>query len=277
MKKRDYVLNTTDGEFLDITAFGTENLNDGPCIIFVHGFKGFKDWGFGPYMAEKLAESGFFVITFNFSFNGVGRNSLEFTELEKFERNTFSREVGELSLVTDAWNSGFFGDHRNKKIAFIGHSRGGAIAALTAAKRYDINALVLWASVSHLDRYSARQKEKWRKTGYFEVLNQRTKQIMKLNVTLLDDLEQNKDELNIENAIKKLKCPIFIAHGEQDLAVPLREGEQLFEWAQKQGTEFLRIPQTGHTFNMSHPFNGSNQKFDLLLQSTRNFLIDNLI
>jgi hypothetical protein len=62
----------------------TTNVRIKNCIIFVHGFKGFKDWGFGPYLAKYLSTKGFFVITFNFSHNGVSIPMDEFTELDKF-------------------------------------------------------------------------------------------------------------------------------------------------------------------------------------------------
>ncbi len=38
-----------------------------PVIIFLHGFKGFKDWGPFPDACEDLARSGFGVLAMNFS------------------------------------------------------------------------------------------------------------------------------------------------------------------------------------------------------------------
>jgi hypothetical protein len=90
-----------DKDELEFSFFDNsdENLNSSPCIIFVHGFKGFKDWGFVPYRCEYFAENGFFVVSFNFSHNGVGERFTEFTELEKFAENTFSPEITELSEI----------------------------------------------------------------------------------------------------------------------------------------------------------------------------------
>ena len=70
-----------------------------PTLVILHGFKGFKDWGFFPYAAEFLANRGFAVITFNFSMNGVGQNLLDFTELDKFARNTYSREQENVAKI----------------------------------------------------------------------------------------------------------------------------------------------------------------------------------
>ncbi|MFZ0455548.1 MAG: prolyl oligopeptidase family serine peptidase [Ignavibacteriaceae bacterium] len=274
---KDFVLNTSRNDKLRITVFGENSLGQSPCIILVHGFKGFKDWGFCPFIGEYLSSRNFFVITFNFSHNGIGKNLTEFTELDKFAENTFSLEISELSEIITAYKNNYFGESNNQPVGLLGHSRGGGISLLTSKQNDNVKAVAVWASVSDFDRYSQRQKEVWRKKGVFEVLNTRTKQVMRLNVCLLDDLEQNKDTtLNIENAVKKLNKPLFIAHGEQDLAVPVKEAETIYSWSDKDMTEFYKIPGTGHTFNAKHPFEGSDPRLDSLLEKTERFFKNNL-
>lgn len=271
---KNFTFTASDGEKLQITTHLYENLFSGNSIIFVHGFKGFKDWGFGPYIGDFFAKKGFHSILFNFSHNGIGNNFLEFTEFDKFAKNTFSREIRELSELVDAVRDNFFGIGSSGKIGILGHSRGGAISLLASSKRNDIFAIALWASIANLDRYSKRQKEMWRKNGSFDVMNMRTKQVMKLDVDLLNDIEQNiNDSLNIKNSMKKIKIPLLIAHGDQDLAVPIREAEQLYDWADKSNTELYKIYGTGHTFDIVHPFKQSNPKFDRLLNKTSDFFI----
>ncbi|MGA7838918.1 MAG: alpha/beta fold hydrolase [Ignavibacteriaceae bacterium] len=272
----NFVFSTTRNDSLKITAYGIDNIINAPCLILVHGFKGFKDWGFGPFIGKFLSDKGFFVLTFNFSHNGIGDNPIEFTELDKFAKNTFSLEIEELSQLIDAYLNGFFGKTENRKIGLIGHSRGGAISILTAKQKSEIDALAVWSSVSKFDRYSDRQKENWRKKGAFEVMNSRTKQVMRLNISLLDDLEKHKNDLlNIEKGIKELNRPFLIVHGEQDLAVPLKEGEKLYEWSNKELTKFVKIPAAGHTFDVAHPFQGTNSKFDKVLNNTLEFFKEN--
>ena len=51
------------------------------AIVVCHGFKGFKDWGFFPYLADCLAAgTGAMVISFNFSGSGIGPDLESFTE-----------------------------------------------------------------------------------------------------------------------------------------------------------------------------------------------------
>ena len=274
---KDFILNLTGSDVLRISAFGLEHIEKSHCLIFVHGFKGFKNWGFVPDIGKYFANSGYFVLTFNFSHNGVGESLTQFDELDKFAENTFTREISELNELIAAYNFGFFGNSSNKGIGLIGHSRGGAIALLTGSNNPEVKAVTTWASLSNLDRYSERQKKEWIERGYIEVLNTRTKQRMRLNSTLLEDIEQNKSSsLNIENAIKNLKKPLLIIQGENDLAVPAREAETLYNWSDKQLTEYLLVPATGHTFDMKHPSEGSNPKFDTVLSTTINFFNNNL-
>jgi len=93
-----------------------------------------------------------------------------------------------------------------------------------------------------------------------------------MNVDLLEDIEKNKDgSLSIENAAKNLCKPMLLIHGTEDLTVPIAEGEQIYNWSDKSITEFEKIPACGHTFDVVHPFEGSNKKFDLVLAKTQEF------
>jgi pimeloyl-ACP methyl ester carboxylesterase len=82
--------------------------------------------------------------------------------------------------------------------------------------------------------------------------------------------------LNLEKSLKNLNKPLLVIHGEQDLAVPLSEAEKLYSWANTDCTKLIVIPNTGHTFDIKHPFEGSNDKFDQVLQETEIFFTKHL-
>jgi uncharacterized protein len=270
--KKDFILTTNKANILRISTFSVDGNVMSPCLIYVHGFKGFRDWGFVPYIGDYFSNRGFFVITFNFSHNGVGESLTEFDELEKFAKNTISLEVEELAEIIDSYTAGFFCERKNQKIGIIGHSRGGGVSLVTASQRKSIDAVAVWASISKFDRYTKNQKDSWKKEGFSEVLNSRTNQMMRLNLDLIDDIEKNKnDKLNIEKSVKNLKKPLFIGHGDQDTSVPFREAKHLHRWSDKELTHFLELLETGHTFDVVHPFEGSNPKFEMLLEETNSF------
>jgi dipeptidyl aminopeptidase/acylaminoacyl peptidase len=245
-----------------------------PLIIFSHGFKGFKDWGGFPYMMEKFAEAGFVSVSFNFSHNGVSKDSpMDFTRLDLFAENTFSKELDDLQNVIDYFynNADEYNIDRNR-ISLLGHSRGGGTTIIKGSEDIRIKCIVTFAAVSGFDRYSEEHKKKWKERGYFEVLNSRTNQMMRMNITLLEDIENNKNKLNILNAIKNLNKPALIIHGKEDLSVRNEEGIQLYEISNKELTELYIIPNTGHTFGTEHPFKGTTPAFDKVIEKTISFL-----
>ena len=269
--RTNFIFKTSKSNQIRITTFAPENESALAALILVHGFKGFKDWGFFPYAGEYFAKHGFFTITFNFSHNGVGENLLEFTETDKFAKNTISLEIDELKELTEAVDNGFF-DKKFEKIGIIGHSRGGATALIAAAETGKYEAVCTWSSIAKLDRYTGRQKEEWRNNGKIQIENTRTKQIMDLNITLLEDIEANKEtKFNLTTAVKKISAPLLIAHGGQDLTVPIEEAEILYAASDKNRCELLKINNCGHTFNIVHPFEKSTIQFEKLLKNTNLF------
>ncbi|MFH0735069.1 MAG: alpha/beta hydrolase [bacterium] len=268
----NFEIKLPDAEKIRITAFGS-NPNDYKYhAVYVHGFKGFKDWGFVPYMGEYFEKRGVYLITFNFSLNGIGDKLNEFTEMDKFAANTFTREMLELNRLIKDYSEGYFSSNP-QKLTLIGHSRGGAIAALCSDNIF-VNKTVLWSSIAKLDRYTARQKQIWKKTGYVEVVNTRTNQVMKLNSTLLEDIENNKNStLSLQKALKNLHKPLLILHGTNDVSVPIEEGEQLYKWSNKEFSGFIKIDKASHTFDIQHPYTGTNDKFEKLLEETHKFII----
>lgn len=249
-----------------------------PFMLFCHGFKGFKDWGGFPYMMERISKSGISSASFNFSLNGVdAQNPTEFTRLDLFAQNTFSQELEDLGLVIEHFcnNAKKFNIDRNK-IALAGHSRGGGITILKANEDKRVKGLITLAAVSGFGRYSEDHKRRWRKKGYFEVVNTRTNQMMRINTTLLDDLEKNESRLDIISAIKNLRIPVLIIHGKEDLSVKFEEAENLYNNSNKERTEFFPVANTGHTFGISHPFNGTTKSFETVVEKMIVFLKKNL-
>ena len=252
---------------------GTEKL---PLVILCHGFKGFKDWGCFPYMMERIAEEGNFAVSFNFSYNGTGENDFDqsdFTRLELFAQNTFSRELDDLgSIIDHLFENKDKYNYDKGNITLTGHSRGGGIAILKTAEDKRISKLVVLSSVCNFDRYSDTLKKKWKEVGYFEVINSRTNQMMRLNYTLIEDLIKNKERLDIQKAISEITVPVMIIHGAQDITVDYSNAEDLYSRSDKEKTKLFLIENTGHTFGAVQPFEGTTKALEEVLTLIEDFL-----
>lgn len=250
---------------------GDVRIPDGPpprtAVVVVHGFKGFKDWGFFPWVCTELAAAGHAVVSFNMSHNGIGRDGLSFTELDRFGANTFSLELDEILHVLDDVARGGLLPRRPDRIGLLGHSRGGGMSILAAGEEGRVDALATWAAISHFDRWSEEMKAEWRADGRRWVLNSRTGQQMPLDLTLLEDYEANRDRFDIATAAGALDRPWLIVHGTEDLTVPCAEGRELAERARR--GRLVLIDQSGHTFEARHPFEGTTPALDRALDATR--------
>ena len=116
-----------------------------PLIIFVHGFKGFKDWGAHQLSARYFAQNGFRYLKFNLSHSGVYADDFhDIKDLEAFSANTFSKEMQDIDIVINHALT-YLGV---ESIFLIGHSRGGGLSILQAANNPHVKALVTWSAIS---------------------------------------------------------------------------------------------------------------------------------
>ena len=247
-----------------------------PLLVFCHGFKGFKDWGCFPYMFDKFAYNGFFTVSFNFSLNGTDNekaNPVDFERLDNFAINTFSKELDDLGCVIDYLEKQKDDyDYDFGKLILAGHSRGGGIALLKAAEDKRIKRLIVLASVSDFYRYGEETKRIWHERGYIEVLNTRTKQKMRMNVSLLEDLEVNNERLDIKKALTRIDVPVLIVHGTEDLAVDAGEASTIYDGLKSKDKSILKILEnTGHTFGAVHPFAGTTEHLEKVINEVVSF------
>lgn len=232
----------------------SDRVNPRPAVIVVHGFKGFKDWGMFPLLADRLARAGFTAISFNLSGSGVDERG-EFSLPERFGHNTYSAELADLRGVMAALADGTLGVAPTERLGLIGHSRGGGIAILAAAVDPRVQALVTWAAIARSHRW-VDQVAEWRARGRLDVVNSRTGQVLPLYPDLLDDLEQNAELLDITRAAARIAVPWLLLHGDADPSVPVAEAHALAAAATRSPPRTMIFPGAGHTFGAVHPYAG---------------------
>ena len=271
MPKTAFQLQTSLGHVLHADLYGPAKGR--PVILYVHGLKGFKDWGFIPFVGEFFAKNGFSFVAFNFSHNGIGPDMENFTEEEAFTENTYSLEVSELREMIELCSEGEIdGTIASRRVGLLGHSRGGGVALLAAQASPEVQAVCTWASISTVDRFEKHVYEAWKQKGHLEVVNSRTGQVLKMGSGMLKDIQKNgKSSLNILSATKHLGKPLLLLHGSKDEAVRFFEAESLNIYADPNRSEMRLIPGAGHTFGAKHPFEGSNPMLDETLQFSLDF------
>ena len=237
-------------------------------VVLLHGFKGFKDWGMFPPTARHLAENGIACVALNASMNGVGEKLEEFTELEKFARNTPGREVLDVELVVREIRGGFDGRLDPERMGLLGHSRGGGVVLLVASRDTRVKCVVTWASVASFLRYTKRAIEEWRTSGRLAVPNLRTGQILWLEREVLEDLEAKCEEYDLERACRSVRASCLVAHGEVDEAVGIEDAERLFRWLGSSEKRLLSVPGAGHTFGAVHPWQGPTPPWEMVMRET---------
>jgi len=237
-----------------------------PAVIICHGFKGFKDWGFFPATADRLAQAGFAAVSFNFSGSGVGAGGDSFDEPERFRRATYSNALRDMGAVVTELRRGGLGVQPSV-IGVLGHSMGGGIAVLQTAVDPLIGALVTWSATARFGRlWRKDQVPEWRRTGTLEIVNRRTGERLPLATDILDDWERNRDRLDVLGAAASIRAPWLVVHGADDESVPVSDARDLAGRAPQ--SRLVSIDNAGHTFGIKHPWSGSTPQFDEVLDAT---------
>lgn len=251
IKKNIHLKNNETKSFL-ADAYYTETEEKLPLIIFVHGYKGYKDWGAWDLMAEKFAEAGFFFVKFNFSHNGTTiEDPNNFADLEAFGNNNYSKELSDLGFVIDHFIQAPNVDA--EKIILIGHSRGGGLSIIKTFEDERINGLITLASVDTLDRFPKGDLfETWKKEGVYYALNGRTKQEMPHYYQFYEDYEHNIHRFDVERAAEMAKAHMLIIHGTKDEAVDIKCAEHLH--ILNPGSDLFLIENGNHTFGAKEPW-----------------------
>lgn len=237
-------------------------------IVIAHGYKGFKDWGMFPYTATSLSRESE-VITFNFSHAGIGEDLESFTELEKFARNTYHRELKDLEVLLS-----YLSQHPKfggLPLFLLGHSRGAGVCLVYALDHpEEVSGVISWNGVTNLDLFTEEQKLDMKEKGRGYVLNGRTGQQMPLDAIILDDLESQQERYDIIGRMEKGTFPAILIQGSEDGARLRMGSEQLTSI--RPDIPWVQIPGGNHTFGTVHPFAGTTPQLEHAIAETGEFI-----
>ena len=216
-------------------------------VVVVHGFKGFKDWGFFPWLAEHLCRHRIAVCRFNMSRSGIGEDPETFERLDLFADDTYSAQLNDVADVVAHARTRF----PRLPLFLLGHSRGGGIALLASRVIENVRGIVTWSAIARADRWDEETKRAWRRDGNMDVVNARTGQTMRMSPAILDDYEANVSRLNILESAADLRVPLLVVHGGNDESVAVQEATEIASRAHD--ASLLIVESASHTYNAIHP------------------------
>ena len=215
-------------------------------VIICHGFKGYMDYGFLPRLASHLAEQGYRTHRFNFSHSGVTRDHDRFGRPDLFEKDTWSRQIHDLTVVVNHLQQ------TGRPLILFGHSRGGVTALLTAARLgAKIAAVITAASPADACTLDDSQIRRLRKNGKLSSPSGRTGQELFVGIDWLLDIEQDGSRHDPLMASRRASAQMFHIHGSADTTVS-PEDLQRFAAADPKASTTL-IENATHVFNAPNP------------------------
>lgn len=213
----------------------------GVLVVIGHGVTANKDRPHLVALADGLSAKGWPCLRFSFAGNGESEGC--------FTHSCITKEVGDLQAVLDAVPD-------TVSVVYVGHSMGGAVGVLTAARDLRIRLLVSLAGMTHTAEFVDRE--------FGDVTPGEgcmwDKPECPLSQTYVDDLRQIGSTLDAAAAVSQ---PWLIIHGTADDVVPIQDGKDAFE-AATSAKEWLEIEGAEHLFDES--------SYPLLVEGVDGFL-----
>ena len=199
-------------------------------VILGHGVTGNKDRPVIVDTAKALNVAGFDTLRFSFAGNGNSQGD--------FRDATISKEVGDLASILDAVTSSY------SKIAYIGHSMGGAVGVIQASRDARINALVSLAGM--VDTKTFAQTEFGQETPDQGLMWDEAS--CPLSAKFMHDLCHTID--NVAPLAEMIHAPWLLLHGTSDDVVRPQDTD-LVQSLKGDSVKVIRIDGADHSFNQA--------------------------
>lgn len=212
------------GEVLDVAHHPAAKSDR--LILLGHGVTGNKDRPLLIAVAEGLAARGWPCLRISFSGNGESQG--------RFEESTISKEIGDLQAVLDAIPD-------TTRVAYCGHSMGGAVGVLTAVRDERVRVLITLAGMVFTKEFCARE--------FGEVTPGEgcmwDEETCPLSQAFVDDLHLHESTLD---AAAAMQVPWLLVHGTADDVVFPRDSDAA-HYVAPEPKKLLSIEGAGHSFD----------------------------
>ena len=238
---------------------GTAHVPDGTprgVVLLLHGFMGYKDYGFIPRLAERLASENLIVQRFNFSHSGMGHGHGSI-DLDLFRGDTWNRQVEDVLCVMDAIRSGTI-ERPGLPVVIFGHSRGGVTAIMAAGRHAEnermasLRAVITASSPAMACRLTDAELDQFRRNGKMMVTSARTGQELQIDAGWLREQQADPEGHDLPTQAGRLRTPLSIIHGLSDATVSADDASLIAEAAGERAMMRL-IHGANHVYNTPNP------------------------
>lgn len=222
-------IRNAQGERLDYTAVEGNPAND--LVVIGHGVTGNKDREWAVSLATALGRAGWPAMRLSFSGNGGSEGS--------FRDSTISKEVEDLGSVLDAVAGK--ADETERGVVYVGHSMGGAVGVLRAARDHRIRRLVSLAGMVETEAFAERK--------FGDLVPDRDlmwdKPECPLSSAFMEDMRAIGSTLPVAATVK---VQWLLVHGTADEVVPLDDSRRAQE-AAGETARLIELPGVDHVFS----------------------------
>lgn len=192
-------------------------------VVLGHGVTSDKDRPWSRALARALAQAG--IASMRIAFAGNGESEGRFADA------TITKEVRDLRAVLDA-----VPDHR---VAYVGHSMGGAVGLLCAASDDRIHALVSLSAIAHTAEFAQRM---------FGHLRPGEPMLDKPHCPLSEELMADLARIgSVVPAASEVSVPWLLVHGTEDDVVPVQDSRDVRAAAGPRA-KLVELPGADHSF-----------------------------
>ena len=182
--------------------------HDGCGVVFGHCFTCSRHTRIIRETCDALAAEDFLALRFDFSGNGQSEG--------EFSKSTYSKQIAEMQEAC-----GVILKKGVRRLGLAGHSMGAVIAVLTAPRIEAVKAVCTLAGrltgLNAANFFSRRQIKELESTGKVSFTSRgRSLQLSK-------EFFADSKQYDLPEAVKSLKTPLMVVHGDADEIIPVEE------------------------------------------------------
>lgn len=213
MREETVRLPSPSGLWMVGTLLLPETAGRRPGVVVVHGFRGHRNERHVRRIAERITEAGLITLRVDLT-NNLGESEGQFSDL------TLSQEVADAQAALD-----YLAAHPevDGRLGITGHSLGGLVAALVAARDPRVQALVTLSAVFDFPQLfqawlSSDELAAWRQVGSYTV--DPLVPGLELKMAFLEDLQA----FAVAQEAAQVQAPALVVQGDADAEVPPAHG-----------------------------------------------------